>query len=209
MSDDDDRIPRLLIPDNTPLSLLSMLGKAALDWLFAIEAEVWVTDMVRIEALRDPDPGDDQRAQQRRALCEWFHENRHRIRVQSTPEGRDYEREMRNWSRGGSVPDDKPSWRNRGERSMAEILPAAAAVIGQGEAVVLLVDDRAARSMLIAAIQFEGLDADIMATETFLALLESDYGLIETSTAWQAIRSAADGEVPAPYDPDPVHVRSR
>ena len=39
--------PRILIPDNTPLSLLAMAGPKALDWLFAPGAEVWVTDMVR------------------------------------------------------------------------------------------------------------------------------------------------------------------
>jgi hypothetical protein len=43
----DARKPRLLIPDTTPLSLLSMMGKAALDWLFELGAEVWITDMVR------------------------------------------------------------------------------------------------------------------------------------------------------------------
>jgi hypothetical protein len=33
-------VPRLLIPDNTPLSLLSMMGKDALDWLFELGADV-------------------------------------------------------------------------------------------------------------------------------------------------------------------------
>ena len=45
----DARRPRLLIPDNTPLSLLSMMGKEALDGLFELGAEVWVTDMVRLK----------------------------------------------------------------------------------------------------------------------------------------------------------------
>jgi hypothetical protein len=49
------RRARILIPDNTPLSLLAMVGSDALDWLFATGAEVWVTDMVNQEALRDPD----------------------------------------------------------------------------------------------------------------------------------------------------------
>jgi len=50
------RKARILVPDNTPLSLLAMIGKQALDWLFTPGAEVWVTDMVREQALREPDP---------------------------------------------------------------------------------------------------------------------------------------------------------
>lgn len=76
-----DRRPRILIPDTTPLSLLAMLGKEALSWLFVPGAEVWVTGMVRHEALRDPEPGDDQRKGHRQALQAWFAENAHRIRI--------------------------------------------------------------------------------------------------------------------------------
>ena len=61
----DKRVSRLLIPDNTPLSLLAWIGGEALDWLFVVGAEVWVTDMVKAEALRDPDPGEDPRAAHR------------------------------------------------------------------------------------------------------------------------------------------------
>ncbi len=39
-ADADERRPRLLIPDNTPLSLLAMIGADALDWLFVPGAEV-------------------------------------------------------------------------------------------------------------------------------------------------------------------------
>lgn len=110
-----DRVPRLLIPDSTPLSLLSMIGREALDWLFAPGVEVWVTDMVRHEALRDPDPGDDQ-SEQRQTLRQWFADNAGRIRIQQTPEGQDYERQMRNWIRGGSRPTSHP-----GETAASEV----------------------------------------------------------------------------------------
>lgn len=52
-----ERKPRILIADNTPLSVLSLLGPEGLDWLFVPGADVWVTDMVKEEAVRAPDPG--------------------------------------------------------------------------------------------------------------------------------------------------------
>jgi hypothetical protein len=203
----DYRIPRLLIPDNTPLSLLSMIGKDALDWLFVIEAEIWVTDMVRLKVLRDPDPADDQLKKQRLTLKEWFSENSDRIQVQPTPEGQDYDREMRNWVRGGRIPEDRPRWRDRGERSMLDVISVAEQVVAEGQAVLLLVDDRAARSMLIQAVRSGGLHADIMSTETFLALMEEDYKVAEASTAWTEIRIAAGGNEPSTLVDDPIYVR--
>lgn len=204
-----DRRPRLLIPDITPLLLLAMLGREALSWLFVPGAEVWVTDMVRHEALRDPEPGDDQRKGHRQALQAWFAENAHRIRIETTTEGQDYERAMRNWARAGQVPEDAPPWADRGERSLRQALAVAGSLIATGEAVILLVDDRAARALLTQAAQTEGLDADLMATETFLALLERDFGVVEAGTAWQAIRIAASGNEPSLPRPDPVLIRAR
>ena len=170
-----------------------MMGKDALNWLFELGADVWVTDMVREEASRDPPPEADQRKGQRAALREWFSENANRIRIQRTPEGGDFQREMRNWVGAGSKPEDRPRWRNRREASIAEVIPLAATTVGAGETLVLLVDDRAARALLVAAVQTNVLDADIMATQTFLAMLERDFGLIEAQTAWQSIALAADG----------------
>src|SRR3712207_4728768 len=89
-----ERVPRLLIPDNTPLSLLAFIGEEALDWLFIPGAEIWITDMVREEALRDPDRDDDQRLGHRATLRSWFERNMHRIRVQPTDEGDEYRKAM-------------------------------------------------------------------------------------------------------------------
>lgn len=47
-----------------------------------------------------------------------------------------------------------------------------------------------------------------MATETFLVWLEQDYGVVESATAWRAIRLAAGGNEPAAPVSDPVHVRA-
>ena len=202
-----DRVPRLLIPDTTPLSLLSMIGREALDWVFAPGVEIWVTDMVRHEALRDPDPGDGQRAAQRQTLRGWFADNANRIGVQPTPEGQDYEREMRNWVRGGRVPADKPSWRNRGERSIRDLLPIVSQIVAEGECVVLLTDDRSARSLVIQAARMQEGETDLMATETFLEWLSRDYGIVDTRRAWVAIKAAAGGKQPDAPTHDPVYVR--
>ena len=199
--------PRLLIPDSTPLSLLSMMGKTALDWLFELGADVWITDMVREEALRDPGPGADQRQGQRAALRDWFSDNANRILIEPTPQGADYRREMRNWVGAGSLPADKPTWRNRGEASISEVTPLATSVVRSGETLILLLDDRAARATFVAAVHIHALDADIMGTQTFLAMLERDFHVMEAATAWQTVRIAAGGDIPVPYTPDPIVVR--
>ena len=201
------RPPRLLIPDTTPLSLLAMVGRSALDWLFVPGTGVWVTDMVREEAIREPDPGDDARRPQRALLAAWFADNAGRIAIEATPEGQDYAREMRNWVRAGRDPADRPSWRNRGELSLRQALAAAARAIGSGESLLLLVDDRAARALLAQAVRQEGLDADLMATETFLVLLEQDYGVADAAYTWEVIRIAAGGKVPDRPARDPVRLR--
>jgi len=77
LSNEISRKPRLLIPDNSPLSLLSNAGFDGLNTLFIPGVEVWVTDMVKIEATRDPAPGDDQRKDQRKLIVDWFDINKH------------------------------------------------------------------------------------------------------------------------------------
>jgi hypothetical protein len=201
------RKARLLIPDTTPLSLLAMAGRTALDWLFAPGAEVWITDMVMHEALRDPEAGGDWRSGQRAVLRQWFTDHVERLHIQETPEGQDYAREMRNWARGGSEPSDRPSWRNRGERSIQDVLGVVGAMVAAGEAVILLVDDRAARALLINEARISGLEADLMATETFLVLLEEDYGVAHARDVWLAIHLAAGGKTPEAPVADPVYVR--
>lgn len=186
----DQLAPRLLIPDPTPLSLLAMVGKEALDWLFVPGIEVWVTDMVRHEASRNPDPRADFRTEHRKALRDWFAENVGRIKIRITPEGQDYEREMRNWVRGGSSPEDKPSWRDRSELGISQVLAVVSRLIGSRESVIVLADDRSARALLLRIVREDGLNADLMATETFLTLLERDHGVAKAGAARQAIALA-------------------
>lgn len=97
-----DRRPKILIPDNTPLTLLGSIK--ALDWLFVPGCEVWMTDMVIEEALREPGDDKDQRNEARSYVRSWVHINRHRIKRVTTATGAKYQEDMaeyqqnlRNW----------------------------------------------------------------------------------------------------------------
>lgn len=212
MDADIDRRPRLLIPDNSPLSLLSMAGREALDYLFAPGVEVWITDMVEVEATRDPEPGSDQRTEQRRTIAEWLDGNRHRISVMETATGREYAKAMMNWRMGGSRPDLKPDWADRGDYSLFDILKAAETIVEDSEAVVLLVDDRRARAALR---QTEDLNLDILSTRAFIAMLETEFGIEKAANLWPIIEIGAGvnehgkSRVPDPLPEDPIYVRKR
>ena len=172
----------------------------------SVSASAWPTQTAHLGCDRgfQAPPFDPE---QRAALRDWFSANANRILIQPTAQGADYQREMRNWLGAGSVAADRPTWRGRGEASIAEVVPLAASVVAAGDTLVLLVDDRAARAVLVAAVQTHLLDADIMGTQTFLAMLERDFHIIEAGTAWQAIGIAADRDIPVPYNPDPIIVR--
>ena len=187
------RRSRILIPDNTPLSLLAMVGPTALDWLFVPGAEVWVTDMVREEALRVPDPDDDQRDIHRGELASWFERNQVRIHIQNTDEGEQYREAMENWGALGNPRERKPRSRGRGERSILQVLDGIERLVAEGEAVLAIVDDRKAR----AAIRLlTDVDVDLMATESLLAMIAEDYHVEEAQTAWLAIKIACGGKAP-------------
>jgi hypothetical protein len=197
------RRARILIPDNTPLSLLAMVGPEALDWLFAPGAEVWVTDMVKYEALRDPDEGGDQRELHRRDIANWFERNKHLIHEQPTDEGEEYRKAMEAWRLAGMPKKLKPSWKRRGERSILEVLDGVEKVVAEGEAVIAIVDDRKARAAIKA---LEDVDIDLIATETYLEWLVRRFGIKEAATAWMTIKIATDKKAPNAPDEDPVHI---
>lgn len=201
----DQRVPCLLIPDNTPLSLLGWIGGEALDWLFVVGAEVWVTDMVKEEALREPGPGDDPRSVHRAGIAAWFERNAGRIHVQPTGVGTAYRNAMELWELSGRPPDKKPVWKNLGEQSILQVLDGVEKVVSDGEAVVTIVDDRKAR----AAIQLvEHIDIDLMGTRSFLAWVERRFGVEQAASAWMTIAMAAGGNVPKDHEEDPIYVRS-
>jgi hypothetical protein len=198
------RRPRILIPDTTPLSLLALIGSDALDWLFVPKADVWISDMVKQEAVRDPDLGDDRRLLHRAVLKEWFARNANRIHVKATREGEEYAKAMENWELAGSKPELKPSWKGRGERSVLQVLEVVESVLKDGEAVVVLVDDNKAR----IAIQLENeFDIDLMGTESFITWMHDKFRMPNSENAWAAIKIAAGNNVPKTRDDDPIHWR--
>lgn len=187
-----ERKPRILIADNTPLSVLSLLGSEGLDWLFVPGAGVWITDMVKEEAVRDPDPGSDQRLAQRAILIKWFADNAHRIHEQPTVEGEEYRKAMANWRDAGGKSETKPSWSNRGDRSILEVMTVIDALVQEGEAIVAIMDDRKVR----AALEVMKLDMDMMSTETFIIWMSDTFGIKQADTAWQTIKSIMGDRVP-------------
>jgi hypothetical protein len=203
-TDDIARRSRILIPDTTPLSLLALIGRDALEWLFVPGADVWVTDIVREEAIRDPDPGDDQRLSHRAVLQQWFAGNANRIHVRTTREGEEYAKAMTNWELAGSKPELKPSWKGRGERSVLQVLEAVESVLADGEAVVVLVDDNKARIAIQLGHEF---DIDLMGTESFITWMRDRFRMPNSENAWAAIRIAAGNNVPDTRDDDPVYLR--
>jgi hypothetical protein len=199
------RRARILIPDNTPLSLLAMIGQTALDWLFAPGAEVWVTDMVREEALRLPDHDDDKRDVHRAELVAWFERNAQLIHVQTTDEGEQFREAMENWRALGSPPERKPRSRGRGERSILQVLDGVEKLVADGEAVLAIVDDRKARAAIKLLTE---LDIDLLATESFLVMIVEDYRVKEAETAWLAIRIASGGKAGSRRRPG-AHLQGR
>jgi hypothetical protein len=179
-------------------------GRDALDWLFVPGADVWVTDMVREEAIRDPDPGDDRRLQHRAVLKEWFAGNANRIHVKTTREGEEYAKAMKNWQLAGSQPELKPSWKGRGERSVPGVLEAVESLLADGEAVVVLVDDNKPRIAIQLGHEF---DIDLMGTESFITWMRDRFRMPNAENAWAAIRIAAGNNVPDSRDDDPVYLR--
>ena len=168
-----------------------MIGQSALDWLFVPGAEVWVTDMVREEAVRVPDREDDQRDVHRSELGAWFERNKQRIHVQTTDEGEQYRGAMENWRALGSPSERKPRSRGRGERSILQVLDGVEKLVADGEAVLAIVDDRKARAAIKLLTE---VDIDLLATESFLVMLVEDYHVKEAETAWLAINIACGGK---------------
>lgn len=200
----DERRSRILIPDTSPLSLLAMIGIEALDWLFVPKADVWIPDMVKTEATRAPDPGDDQRHKHRATLGKWFQRNANRIHIVETHEGLEYSKAMQAWELAGSKPELKPSWKGRGEKSVLQVLDVVETVLEDGEAAVVLVDDNKARIAIQLETEF---DVDLMGTESFITWMHERFKVPNTENAWAAIKIAAGGNAPVGNEDDPVFLR--
>lgn len=144
--------------------------------------------MVKIEATREPDYGDDPRKSQRKRLADWFHKNQRRIRIQETDTGREYTKAMTAWGMAGKRSELKPFWAGCGEKSILDVLGAAERVSADSDAVVVLVDDRKARS---AIMQPPLMNVEVVSTQTFVRQLHERYGVDEAKRVWRVIEIAA------------------
>jgi hypothetical protein len=198
----DIRKPRFLILDNTPLSLLGCIE--ALDWLFRPGCPVTITDMVVAEATRDPGDDRDRRRGTRGYIENWLERNRNRVTLLATVEGERYRREMLLWERAGKPDDLRPSWSDRGERSLISAVQNLKQVLLLDEEIIVLVDDRDARDV-VRAIRA---DLTLMGTRTFIRWMDEDFGVSGADTAWQAIRMATAQTADEGEDEDPVFVRN-
>lgn len=78
---------------------------------------------------------------------------------------------MANWREAGAKPDLKPSWANRGDRSILSAMTVVDGLVQDGEWIVAIMDDRKVR----AAIRVMELNMDMMSTETLCDLDGRDF----------------------------------
>lgn len=197
----DRRALRFLIMDSTPLSLLGCIG--ALDWLFLPGCPVMMTDMVAAEVLREPGEGRDPRRGARTYIRDWMDRNRHRLTILVTAEGTRYEREMQLWELASRPEKLKPSWSDRGERSLLSAVQDLKQALSLGEEIVVIVDDRNARD----AVRAVRADLTMMGTRTFIRWMDEDFGAVGADIAWQAIRIATAQRADEGEPDDPVFIR--
>jgi len=198
----DVRRPRFLILDNTPLSLLGCIE--ALDWLFIPGCPVTITDMVAAEATRDPGDDRDQRRTTRAYIDGWLEKNSDRITILATAEGERYRREMLLWERAGKPDDLRPSWSDRGERSLLSAVQDLKQALLLDEEIIVIVDDRNARD----AVRAIRADPTMLGTRTFIRWMDEDFSVQGADTAWKAIRMGTATTAEEGEDDDPVFIRN-
>jgi uncharacterized protein YheU (UPF0270 family) len=199
----EEKKPKLLIMDNGPISCLSNID-GALDWFFTPGCDVWMTDMVLVEARRGSPPGGRVRKAAKSYFEEWFRENKFRIKVVPTKEGQAYAKAMKLWEMAGSPDEDKPESSDYGEASILSKLRTIRNLLNEGETVIVVMDDRDGR----AAVKGLQSNVDLMGTRTFIAMMDEDYHIKEAATAWSALVLILREELDYGEDDDPVYVRA-
>jgi hypothetical protein len=200
---DDERKPKLLIMDRTPLSVLSNLD-GALDWLFVPGCDVWMTDMVLIESRRPGEPSADRRSRERATFDRWFATNKHLIRVVSTEVGKKYTDDTTLWEMAGRPEHLRPSTANLGEASVLDKIKTSRHLLQGDEAFLVLMDDRDGRE----ALKVLRTNADLMSTQTFVQWIAEDFKIKAAETAWVTLeRMLGEDLDPGPAE-DPVYLRT-
>ena len=197
-----EKKPKLLIADNAPISVLSEID-GALDWLFKPGCDVWMTDMVLIEARRRPKPGGRERKAARASFENWFARNKHLIKVVDTTTGEGFIRNMTLWEMAGRPEGYEPNTANLGEASVLSKLEAIRETVADQTAVVLM-DDRNGR----AAAKALQLNIDLMGTQTFISWMAEDFKVKEAENAWVTLQAILGKELDHGEEDDPVYVRN-
>jgi hypothetical protein len=198
-----EKKPKLLIMDNGPLSVLSEID-GALDWLFKPGCEVWMTDIVLIEARRPPSPGGRPRKAARANFEKWFSHNRYRVKVIETATGERFTRNLKLWEMAGRPEGMEPDTTDLGEASIISKLRAIRTVVSEDGTAIVLMDDRASR----AAVKALPLNVDLMGTQTFVAWMAEDFRVKEAENAWGTLEAILGSELDQGEDDDPVYVRN-
>jgi hypothetical protein len=202
----DERHPKILVSDASPLSLLGTVP-GALDWLFVPNCEVWLADIVMDEVLRDPGEERDRRIDHRAEIAEWISHNRHRIKRLRTLIGDRYAEEMRQYEQARTVWEmagrpaglepRKPDWQDRGDEGVWVAVRMANAAVGLGECVIALADDGEVRdAIVLRGRRQRQASINLMGTQTFIRWMAEDFGIEAAETAWQAIARAREDKVP-------------
>jgi hypothetical protein len=178
----DDKQPVILVPDHSPVTALSAIGK--LDWLLIPGVPVKITDQVADEATRNanlPWAGE---------TCRWIvnHILDGRVEIAYTDTGFDHRQQFDTWVAGGMDPKRAPRGRNLGEASILELMTDLENEARGDKKAIVLIDERRARKALGT------LDAnlDIVSTRAFFKVLAVDYGLNDTSGYWRLVLSLID-----------------
>ncbi len=111
---------------------------------------------------------------------------------------------MELWERAGKPDDLRPSWSDRGERSLLSAVQDLKQALLLDEEIIVIVDDRDARDAIRAV---RG-DLTMMGTRTFIRWMDEDFHVPGADTAWHAIRLATAGTADEGEHEDPVFIRT-
>lgn len=175
---EDERTPQILVPDNTPISLLGAIGE--LDMLFKPTGTIWMTDVV----MREVQNPRKSLPHVREVGSGWIAANRYRIKRVTTRQGQLMEQMERLWIAAGSPEDDRPDFSDFGERTVADAVSNARDIPEEGFGFVAVVDNRDGREIL----RNVRADIDLMGTRTFIRWIAEDFGGEEPTDRRRGIR---------------------
>lgn len=180
----------ILLPDDGALLAIVEHGIDALDWLFLPGAQIFVTDAVRHELLRDRVIGEDDYApQQRPLLALWFERNVARVSVISSEAGDRHRRETEHWERTGHRVDGAPTWDWSDSPRAASAARALEALLPFGDTRVLVIANHDATRAAIRARASGGVQ--LTGTMRFFGMIAGEFQIPKAISLVSRISSAA------------------